>query len=176
MAPLNPNNTARAFLTYNVVGHDHTMMARYDPASADLATVIEQMSAFLDAIDPMVYPSTFVRFETSAEGSNVRVPQTWTGITSWGAGTPDPDEAPFFYSFTGKDPVGRRFRIEVFGAPGTQGAPWRYPAGALTGVDAAIAVLETEEAVFLSITGSTPFFNQYANRKASDHWVDELRG
>lgn len=175
MAPLPESNTARAFLTYNVAGQDHTMMVRYDPAAADPATLATEIDNFLGAMSAQVYASLFVRYEVSAEGSNVRVPATWTGRTEWGGSSADPDEAPFFWSFTGKDTGGRRFRLELFGRGRAQGDAWRLYAADDSNISDAIAVLETEEAVFLTISGSTPFFNQYANKSVSQHWVDELR-
>lgn len=151
------------------------MMARYDQAAATPTIAAEQMSAFITAMSPLVYHSLFVRFEISAEGSNVRVPATWGGITEWGGSEADPDEAPFFWSYTGKDITGRRFRLEMFGRGRDQGDGWRLQEVDDTSVGDALAVLETEEAVFLTIAGNTPIFNRYANKSVSQHWVGEIR-
>jgi len=175
MAPLPEDNTARAFVTYTTAGQEHTLMARYDPAFATTTVVGEQMSAFIEAVAPLLYHSLFVRFELSAEGSNVRVPATWTGVTEWGGSEADPDEAPFFYSFTGKSIDGRRFRAEIFGRGRATGDAWRIQADDDTSVADALAVLETEEAVWLTISAGSPIFNQYANKSVSQHWVGEIR-
>jgi len=151
------------------------MTVRWDPSAATLADVITQMDAFITAIESLLFNSLFVRFETSAAGSNVRVPADWTGQTEWGGASGDPDEAPLFFSFTGKDTGGRRFRLEIFGRGRASGDSWRVFAADDSAVAAAIAVLETEEAVFLTIAGNGPTFNQYANKSVSQHWVQELR-
>ena len=175
MAPLDPANTPRAYLTYRVAGQEHTMMVRYDAAAASTAVVATEITNFINAMDPLLFSSTFVRFEISAEGSNVRIPATWSGPTEWGGTPADPDDAPYFFSFTGKDTTGRRFRLEIFGRGTGAGLPWRVSTADDTSIQAAVAVLETEEAVFLSIAGNTPIYNQYANRSVSQHWVGEVR-
>ena len=175
MAPLPESNTDRAFLTYRVAEQEHTMTVRYNSESATLAEVITSIDDFITAIEPLLYSSSFVRFETSVNGSNVRVPQTWTGQTEWGGSAADPDDAPYFLSFTGKDVEGRRFRLEIFGRGVNVGLPWRIFAVDDSSVAAALAVLETEAAVFLTIAGNTPYFNQYANRSVSQHWIGEVR-
>lgn len=175
MAPLNPNNTARAYLTYSVCGQEHTMTVRYDSSAVTMPDLITSIDDFITAMSPLLFNSLFVRFETSAQGSNVRVPADWTGQTEWGGSAGDPDEAPLFFSFTGKDTGGRRFRLEIFGRGSASGAPWRVFAADDSSIAAALAALETEEAVFLSIAGNGPTYNQYANRSVSQHWIGELR-
>lgn len=176
MAPLPPDSTGRAYLTYQVVGRVHTLTMRYDPESALPSEVVSALSDFIDAMSPLVYPSLFVKLETSAPGSNVRVPASYDGTLEWGSGTPDPDEAPFFYSFTGKDAAGRRFRAELFGAPSPQGHTWRKFAVDDSSVAAAIAVFEAESATWLTIGNAGPFINQYMNWSVSQHWIQEVRG
>ena len=175
MAPLPESNTARAFLTYRVAEQEHTMTVRYDQTGATTAEVIASIDALITAIGPLLFNTVFVRFELSVEGSNVRVPATWTGQTEWGGGAADPDDAPYFFSFTGKDTTGRRFRLEIFGRGTGAGLPWRVQAVDDSNIAAAVAALETENAVFLSIAGNTPIYNQYANRSVSQHWVGEVR-
>lgn len=175
MAPLPESNTDRAFLTYRVAGQDHTLMARYDADSATISEVIDGMNDFISAMSALVYNSLFVRFEISAEGSNVRVPATWTGLTEWGGSDADPDEAPLFWSYTGKSLDGRRFRAELFGRGRAQGDNWRIAAADDSAVAAAIAAINTESAVWLTISGGTPIVNSYANKSVAQHWVKELR-
>jgi len=151
------------------------MTVRFDPTSSSAAVAAAQIDDFLLAMGGAVAHSTFVRYEVSAVGSNVRVAQPWPGALEWGSGVPDDDEAPFFWSFTGKDVTGRRFRLELFGRGRIAGDSWRLNAVDDSNIAAAIAVLETEEAVFLTIAGNGPIFNQYANKSVSQHWVQELR-
>lgn len=175
MAPLPESNTARAFLTYQTQGRNHTLMARIDGAMSD-GDVSEEMSAFIDALAPLLAASTFVKFERASLGSNIRTPATWSGLTSWGTGgSGDDEQAPLFYSFTGKSADGRRARVEMFGRNTAPNENWRVTTGANADIAAAVAVLEGPEAVWNSISDLGVFWNQYANQSISQHWVGEAR-
>lgn len=175
MAPLPESNTDRAFLTYRVAEANHTLTVRYDSENATTAEVIASINDFLTAMDAKVYNSTFVRFELAADGSNVRVPATWTGLEEWGGGAGPQDDQPYFWSFTGKDLTGRRARVELFGRIPASNQDWRLAAIDDTSIGAALAALESESADFLSIAGNQPFWNQYVNRSVSQHWIKENR-
>lgn len=174
MAPLPESNTSRYFLTYSVNGHNHTATVR-DDGTVTPATFSEQMGAFLEALSPLLFTSTFVRLESAAAGSNVRVPVPWSGPTEWGGGGGAEQNTPLFWSFTGKSADGRRFRLEIFGRNVPENANWRVYAIDDTSIAAAIAELETTEPMFLTISGSGPIYNQYANQSDSQHWIGELR-
>lgn len=174
MAPLPESSTARAFLSYSVNGDNHTMMVRIDPSMTN-DEVSASISAFLTAMAPTVNASLFVKFERSVEGSNVRVPATWTGLTEWGTNGFDTTKTPRFWSFTGKDVSGRRFRLELFGRAGADNDNYRIFAADDTAIEAAIDALETEEPAFLTIGNSSPIYNQYANQSYSQHWIGVSR-
>src|SRR4029450_4939611 len=121
---LPPESTARAFFVYQTASQVHTMSARCDGSMTD-AEVSAHFSAFIDAMAPLLYHGLFVKLERSDLGSNVRIPATYTGTTEWGITEADPDEAPFFWSFTGKDVAGHKVRVEMFGRGGATGDNWR---------------------------------------------------
>lgn len=174
MTPLPPESTARSYFTYLVAGQNHTLTARGDGAASD-ATVSAHFSAFVDAMDAMVYASTFVKLERSELGSNVRVPATYTGTEEWGTGAADPDEAPLFYSFTGKDIFGRRVRVELFGRGRAAGDNWRVFAVDDSSIQAALDELRSVGAFWNTISDVSAIWNSYANKSVSQHWVKELR-
>lgn len=174
MAPLPEDNTERYFLFYTVSGHTHSLTIRCEDGTS-AATISEEVSAFLEAAEPMLYSTQFVKLEMSANGSNVRVPATWSGVTEWGTGAGPERNAPQFVSFTGKSVDGRRFRVELFGRIGEASDNWRIYAVDNTAVEESIAALATVEPVFLTISGAAPFLNAYANQSIAQHWVGELR-
>jgi hypothetical protein len=174
MAPLDPANTARAYLTYLTAGQNHTLTVRLDGAMSD-ADASTHISAFIDAMSPLLFHSVFVRFERSAMGSNVRIPAVWTGTTEWGGAEADPDEAPFFFSFTGKDFDGRAVRVELFGRGRASGDSWRLSEVDDTSVADALAELRTSDAIWNTISDSGAIWNSYANKSVSQHWVKEVR-
>lgn len=150
------------------------MTVRHD-GTVSPGDAAEQISAFLEAMDSQVYATQFIRFESAAEGSNVRVPQSWGGLTEWGSNAGDDTNTPQFWSFTGKSTDGRRFRLELFGRQAVTSDNYRVYAVDSTAIQDAIAALETTEPVFLTISGASPIFNQYANESMSQHWIGEMR-
>lgn len=175
MAPLPEDNTARAFLKYRVQGREHTMQIRVDATATD-AEISEDVGALLEAMDTNVSATQFVSFERAELGSNVRVPADWSGPSTWGTGADIGDEsAPNFWSFVGKDAAGRRFRLDLYGRSVAPNDDWRVFAADDATIAAAVAALETTDAVFLTINGGGAFYKQYANMSVSQHWIDEAR-
>lgn len=174
LVALPPENTARVFWTYNTVFENHTLMARCDGAMTD-ADVSTHISAFLDAMVPLLYHGLFVKMERSDIGSNVRVPAVYTGTTEWGSGDGDPDEAPFFFSFTGKSADGHKARVEMFGRGRAQGDNWRISEADDSAVSDALAELRTSSAIWNSISDVGVIWNSYANKSVAQHWVKQLR-
>lgn len=172
---LPPESTARAYITYQVADAVHTMMVRVSSDTSD-GTISEDVGTFLEAMTPLLYGSLFVKFERSDEGSNVRVPASWSGPTEWGGGSGDPDEAPFFFSFTGKDVAGHKSRVELFGRGRAAGDNWRIFEVDDSSIADALAALRTTDAVFNTIGGVGAIWNSYANKSVAQHWVKELRG
>lgn len=150
------------------------MSARCDGAMSD-ADVSSHFSAFIDAIAPLLYHGLFVKLERSAVGSNVRVPAVYTGTAEWGITEADPDEAPFFWSFTGKDVGGHKVRVEMFGRGRAAGDNWRLAAVDDSSVQDVLDELNTSAAFWNTIGDVGAIWNTYANKSVSQHWVKELR-
>lgn len=173
MAALPPSNTPRYFMTYNVNGRNHTMGMRAD-STVDDAAASTAMGGLLDALEPLLYSSTFVKFEKSAEGSNVRVPAVWTGPTEWGTGTSTPN-APSAFSFTGKDIEGHKFAVQVFGRNQAPNDDWRVPAVDDSAISDALEQLNDSTFTWLTINNMSPILNAYANQSMNAYWQRNAR-
>lgn len=171
---LPPESTARAFFVYHTVGEDHTIMGRCDGSMSD-ADVSSHFSAFVDAMDPLLFAATFVKMERSDLGSNVRVPAVYTGTTEWGSGVGDPDEVPFFFSFTGKSADGHKARVEIFSRGRASGDAWRIAEVDDSAIADALTELRTTAAFWNSISDVGVIWNSYANKSVSQHWVKNAR-
>jgi len=174
LAALNPNNTQRFYLTYNVDTYNHTLCARSDAGvtAADASTGI---GGFLTAMSTQVGHSVFVKFEVSTVGSNVRNPVTWSGPTSWGGSGSDAAAGPRFWSFTGKDVEGHKVRVDLFGRTTNDFPDYRLPAATYPIIQAAIDALNTSIPIFLTINSAGPTWNGYANQAYSQHWIKQAR-
>jgi len=174
VTPLPPDNTARAFWVYQTVSQVHTLSARCDGSMTD-AEVSAHFSAFIDAMAPLLYHGLFVKMERSDVGSSVRVPAVYTGTTEWGVTEGDPDEAPFFFSFTGKDVAGHKVRVEIFGRGRATGDNWRLFEADDSSIADALTELRTSDAFWNTIGDVGAIWNSYANKSVAQHWVKELR-
>src|SRR4029450_3420072 len=171
---LPPESTARAFFVYQTASQVHTMSARCDGSMTD-AEVSAHFSAFIDAMAPLLYHGLFVKLERSDLRSNAMIPATSPRTPEWGIPGADPDEALFFWSFTGKDVAGHKVRVEMFGRGRATGDNWPLSEADDSSVADALAELRTSDAFWNTIGDVGAIWNSYANKSVAQHWVKELR-
>lgn len=176
MSPVDPSNTARVFVVYTTNGDQHTVSARYDSELMTPADAVAVMSDLFTAAAGSLYETTIDRAEHSEVGSNVRLPVTWSGDATYGSGTSTAQDRDNLWSWTGKSEDGRRFRLELLGIKTTVPGNFRQARAAANLADAVLTILEGVTPIFLTITGGTPIFNQYANAGDSDVWKQNHRG
>jgi hypothetical protein len=171
---LDPTNTARAFIDYDVSGHRHTLMVRCleDATDAELSS---EIGPVLTAFTPLVFLSTLLAFRRAAKGSNVTVPAVWTGPATWGAGAGDDTVVPWMWSITGRDLTGHKVRWDWFGRRVAANGDYRLQANDDTTIEAVIAAIDATEGSFVTINERTPLINPYANETVSGYWQRQLR-
>jgi len=174
MSALPPSNTKRYYLDYQTCGENHTMVMRVDDATTD-AEASEHFGNLLKAMDPLLFELGIVRMRVSNTGSNVTLPAVFTGDTEYGSTDGGPEHVPFAWSFTGKSSDGRLAKVELFGMKAAIGGNYRTMAVDDTSVEGAIAELATTDPVWLSISGSAPFWNAYANQQINAYWQRQQR-
>lgn len=175
MTALSPANTERFFMTYNVGGHDHTLMCRVTgaPSDDDVSTAIKSV---VNALAGSLYATTFVKFEKSVITSNVRNPADWTGDSSWGSGAEPGGGVPKNLSFRGRDASGHKGGFSIYGWSGFQPDDWRINAEEVAAVDNAIDALNAATNFFISIGGGNMTWHNYANYSQNAYWQRALRG
>jgi len=171
---LDPNNTPRAFVTYNVDTANHTMMVRCNADASD-GDLSEEIGSVLEAMGGQLTECTFVKLERSAAGSNVRVPATWSGPTTWGSGDQLAEFQNRFWSFTGKDSLGHKTRVDFFGRHLANNTNFRLFAVEDSTIAATIAAMEDAPNTFFTIGDNTPIWNRYANESFAQHWTYQGR-
>jgi hypothetical protein len=174
MPPLDPTNTARAFVTYNADTVTHTLMVRINEL-ADDADLSTQIGAVLDTIGDELSLCTFVKFERTAIGSNIRLPAVWTGPTTWGSGDPETDQQANFWSFTGKDSDGHKARVDFFGRHLAPNDDYRLQAADNVHIANTVSALTDASDSFFTIGLGTPIWNSYGNMSFAQHWVKQAR-
>lgn len=173
--PTSPSDTERWYLKYTVGTKQHTQIMR--TLNATSHTVVSNgFDLILGALTSNLYEITIDSLEVSLQGSNVRNPATWTGSATYGAGGEPPTGVPKFISFVGRDQLGHKNRISFYGWKGLQPDDFRINAGEDSTIDLAIANLQLEPTIWLTIGGGTTNWHSYANFGLSAYWQRALRG
>ena len=175
MAVIPPNNTPVWFLDYTTCSYQHTVQLRSDEDATE-GDVIENLSAFLEIVGAFCYPATVDGFRKREANGNVTNDVAWTGITSWGSGTPVPAYTANFYDFVGRGNDGHRVKISVFGAGlVTSGGDYRITDSEASWVGDALASLVSDANVFLTVTYRQPVWKQYVNCGPNAYWRNKVR-
>ena len=178
MAVLPESNTDRLFWTYNDGFYDHSLQFRYDTGStseADVGTVIHN---YLTALSTTLYAITFVSFERSLEGSNVRNPVSWGHSSTYGSTAMPEVNAPRYFFFTGRASSGRRWHLVQFGGAFTTPATWKLTTGDSGNLASARTVLVDAFSVLTitSIDHLAVTVNSVFPVGENDHYVVRQRG
>jgi len=172
LLPLPTSNTPRFRVHYDNNGLDHSFQMR---SSQSPAAIGAAANSFLTALSTLLSLITITFVEFAPAGSDIFNPVV-TGIegNTYGAGVPTIVQQTTAVNFVGRTTGGRRLRIAVFGVLGFA-QNWRAVAGEVPAVDAAIAQLIAKPLEFRGIDNLVPVWKTYANIKAWDHWVDQVR-
>lgn len=176
MAPLPPNGTERLFLDYSVAGYEHTVCNRFDIAESDASDAAGALQAFVEAITPVVYLSTFVRLRLQLRGTDITLPFSYAFPATWGSGSAAGNESAQYWDFIGRGPTGRRVRVSHFGATSvSSGDLYRVAASGVAGLAAALAVLTASDGCFLDIDNQEPTWYPYVNMGVNAYWRNKIR-
>jgi hypothetical protein len=171
---LPPDNTVRWYLDYNNGYDNHILMAR-STTTVDNAAASTFFDGFLTALGAHLAEISIIGLSVAFEGSNVRIPQEWLNDPSYGSGTMPAIDRPAQMTFVGKDGLGHKTRVGMFGLNGVSSDTWRIHSADSASVTAAIAALGTDPGFFLTVSGGVPIWKNYANVGINDHWVKKAR-
>lgn len=174
---LAPSNTPRWWLDYTANGDSHSMLMRAtsDKTAAQVSTVFSDLLGLFTADN--IYGITPSGLRHAAEGSDVSLPATYTGGTSFGSGSAiDTDLRAKTFSFTGRDDAGHKVRLFVFGAKSGANGNYRIDRGENFIMDSIEDYLTALNGFFNTISGGHPIWNLYANTGWNDHWIRRARG
>lgn len=175
MAALPPESTERWFLDYTVSGVEHTWMCR----TATGKSASEASSYFTDVLDLFegaLFEWTVTGLRKSAIGSNVSLPQTWGGDTTYGTGTAvSTIQRAHAFSFTGRDEEGHKIRMFLYGVNAPTEGDYRFDTSESAGVDAVVDYLNSVVGGFITIAGNAAVWNAYANSVIPIFWQKKLR-
>lgn len=176
MASLPENNTTRWWLDYATADYQHSLQVRTDN-TATLGQVGTFFDDFFSALIPLLAGITVVGLRRAVMGSNISVPQVWSGPSGYGGGTVGDINEPAYVSFVGRDIQGRRLRMFVYGLVGVSQGDYRWQPAESPAVTDALQVLRTAPTgVSLTIAGLLPTWNNYANTGFNAYYQRKRRG
>jgi hypothetical protein len=166
---LPPDNTARYKFFYHNAAHQHVTTIRAAGAHSP-SNVGSQFDVLMTALAPILNVVTIDKVEFAATGSNVFNPVT-SGIegNTYGSGTGNPTNAPWFYGFVGRTSGGRKARFMIFSAVDL-GVNYRFAPGENAATDAAVLVPQASSNAFYGIDGIKPTWYGYVNAGADAYW------
>lgn len=176
MAPLPHNNTDIWYLDYSIGSHGHTMEMRADLGD-DAAAASAAMDAFLSTFEGTYFTITITGFRYQAQGTNVSLPRTWGGASSYGtAGSATEYQTANFATFVGRSTAGRRVRTTLFGFSVVQvGGNYRATPAEIAALQDALDALAATSTAWLAIDGNVPVWNPYANVGINAYWRNQIR-
>ncbi len=177
LTPISPSNTVRWWLDYTVNGDAHSLMMRTGTG----ATAAEVSSVFTDFFTlfttDLLYGITVTGLRRASVGSDVTIPQTYSGTTSFGSGTAfDTDLRAKTFSFTGRALDGHKNKLFVYGCKIGANGDYRIQVGENGAIDDVIAYLQGAVSYWRAISGEQTIWNGYANTGWNDHWIKVARG
>jgi len=175
MPALPADNTERWFLDYSVGGKQHTMQCRTLPATSH-TVVSAGFDELLAGLSGSLALITIDGLRFALQGSDVSNPADFGGAATYGSVTEVPFLVPQFVAFQGRDALGHKNRLTIFGWKGFEPSDYRINAGEDAAIDLAITNLNLETTIFLSIGGGTTHWKPYANFGFNAHWQRKLRG
>lgn len=174
---LPPSNTERWWLDYTVNGDAHSMLMRTTDGqtAAAVSSVFEDFLALFTSDN--IYGITPTGLRVALKGSDVSLPATYTGASSFGSGTAvDTDLRAKTFSLTGRDASGHKVRLFVFGAKSGANGNYRVDRGENFIMDSVEDYLTALSDHWQTIAGLHPIWNLYANTGWNDHWIRRARG
>lgn len=175
MPPISPDNTQRFWVDYEVSGYDHTLMARAGSTvvASDAGATI---AALFDALSDGLYQLTVLGFRSAAPGTNISVPETWPGASTYGTTVGPAYTTAQFYDFVGRGSTGHRVRVAVFGATAIQaGNDYRVTPAESAIIGDALDALRSDGDIFLDVDYEVPVWKDYANTGVNAYWRNKIR-
>lgn len=175
MAPLPENGTARWKYTYQNGLHQHSITFRAVQTSTT-AEIDAIFQGIITSLGPAFVSTQVTSLEKALLGSDVFLPVAGSTVvgTSFGSGATIGQQDALSIGFVGRGDDGRRARLFLFGWNGAV-SNFRLTPAENSSVGDVVAQLNTVAIPLLTISGSAPVWNAYANIQYNDHWVKKSR-
>jgi len=178
--------TARFKVRYHAADHNHSQTWRFAGVGGEpeLTAVRDFLTNWYAALAPDMWDDlALISCSVAARDSSIFLPAAPFTMATGGTDSASltPGSVPVAASFTGRSNFGNQWKIFQYGwasLPGGGGAPndYRITEAELTSIADANAALAVAFGVIIANDGGNVYVNPYANVKANDYWVGQVRG
>lgn len=177
MAPLPPNNTARTWTDYSDGINEHSLMVRFDATALSVADALGFVANFLLDISDSLYQLTIIGARWAEQGSNIAIPVTWPGDSTYGTNPLPPKDAPRELRWEGRDQGGRKVSYAVYGTNITTPDIFRVISSGANLPNLGVLAINagSAEGCFQTIGGNRPTMKNYVNVNFNSYWEAQMR-
>ena len=177
MAPLPENNTARLWIDYNDGENDHSLMARFLAPDTPLSLAMTHVASFLTDISGFLYEITINGARYAAQGSNISLPATWEGDSTYGTDPMPTLLAPRETRWVGRTQNGRRVSFSIYGGKYTSPDEYRIVSSGANLPNLGVIAINaaSEDGVMVAIDGFRATMKNYVDVNFNSYWEAEAR-
>lgn len=177
MAPLPQNNTSRAWVEYNDGVNDHVAMFRFDATALSVAAALSLYADFLSDIEEFLYLITIAGAKWAEQGSDISVPVTWPGASTYGSDPMATLLGPRETRWVGRDTSGRRVSFSLYGCKYTSPDSYRIISSGANLPNLGVIAINTASAdgAMLTIGGNRATMKNYVDVNFNSYWEAEAR-
>lgn len=177
MAPLPQNNTARFWVDYNDDVNEHTAMVRFDATVLDVPSALDTYHEFLTDISDFLYEITIIGARWAEQGSDISIPVTWPGDSTYGTDFMPPLLGPRQTRWEGRDSSGRKGSLSLYGCKYTTPDSYRIISIGANLPNLGVLAINAGSALgsFQSIGGNRMNMKNYVNVNFNSYWEAEAR-
>jgi hypothetical protein len=177
MAPLPQNNTARLWVDYNDGENDHSLQVRFLAPDTTLAIAMTYAGEFFEAIEDFLYEITINGARFAAAGSDISLPATWSGASTYGTDPMPTLLAPRETRWVGRTQNGRRVSFSVYGCKYTSPDTFRIVSDGANLPNLGVVLINdaSDDGAFVAIDGFRPTMKNYVDVNFNSYWEAEAR-
>lgn len=177
MAVLPQDSTARCWVKYSDGVNEHELMSRFNAATLSVAEALQLTGDFFTAIEDFLYEITIIEARWADKESNISLPTTWPGASTYGTDPMPVLLAPRELRWVGRDQNGKRVTFSVYGGKFTSPDTYRIISSGANLPNLGVIAINTASAdgAMLTISELRGTMKNYVNVNFNSYWESEAR-
>jgi hypothetical protein len=162
---------------YNDGENDHSLQVRFLAPDTTLAIAMTYAGEFFEAIEDFLYEITINGARFAAAGSDISLPATWSGASTYGTDPMPTLLAPRETRWVGRTQNGRRVSFSVYGCKYTSPDTFRIVSDGANLPNLGVVLINdaSDDGAFVAIDGFRPTMKNYVDVNFNSYWEAEAR-